>query len=205
MIKFIFPGLCKLSKLVELDLAYNKFEGTLPPCLNNLTSLQLLDLSRNEFTGNISSSWIASLTSLKYIDLGSNKFDGLFSFSSFANHSMLELVRFTCDGNKFQINEISGWVPSFQLQFLILSGCLNKLSSELPTFLLHQYNLKVVDLSHNKLKGRFPGWLLENNTRLEYVNLKNNSLFGQFHLPLHLNDSLSWVDVSKNQLEGRKV
>ena len=203
MIIFLFPGLCKLNKLVELDLAYNKFEGTLPPCLNNLTSLQLLDLSRNEFTGNISSPWIASLTSLKYIDLGSNKFDGLFSFSSFANHSMLEIVRFTCDGNKFQINEISGWLPSFQLQFLILSGCLNKLSSKLPTFLLHQYNLKVVDLSHNKLKGRFPGWLLENNTRLEYVNLKNNSLFGQFHLPLHVNDSLSWVDVSQNQLEGR--
>nr|POE84769.1 lrr receptor-like serine/threonine-protein kinase gso1 [Quercus suber] len=196
-------GLCKLNKLVELVLAYNKFEGTLPPCLNNLTSLQLLDLSRNKFTGNISLSWIASLTSLKYIDLGSNKFDGLFSFSSFANHSMLELVQFTCDGNKFQINEISGWVPSFQLQFLILSGCLNKLSSEIPTFLLHQYNLKVVDLSHNKLEGRFPGWLLENNTRLEYVNLKNNSFFGQFHLPLHLNDSLSSVDVSKNQLEGQ--
>ena len=203
LIKFLFPGLCILNKLVELDLANNEFEGTLPPCLNNLTSLQLLDLYWNKFTGNISSSWIASLTSLKYIDLGFNKFVGLFSFSSFANHSMLELVRFTSDGNKFQINEISGWVPSFQLQFLILSGCLNKLSSELPTFLLHQYNLKVVDLSHNKLKGRFPGWLLENNTRLEYVNLKNNSFFGQFHLPLHLNDSLLSVDVSKNQLEGQ--
>ena len=84
MIKFLFPGLCKLSKLVELDLAYNKFEGTLPPCLNNLTSLQLLDLSGNEFTGNISSSWIASqrplclnnLSSLRLLDLFWNNFTG---------------------------------------------------------------------------------------------------------------------------------
>ena len=195
--------MCKLNKLEEFDLDYNDFEGILPPCLKNLTSLQLLDLSRNRFTGNISSSWIASLTSLKYIDFGYNQFEGLFPFSSFSNHTMLEVVRFTCDSNKFQITEISGWVSLFQLQFLILSKCLGKLSSEIPTFLFHQYNLRVVDLSHNKLKGLFPVWLLGNNKRLEFLSLKNNSFLGQFHLPLHLNSSISWVDVSKNQLEGQ--
>ena len=58
-----------LKKLEELDLAHNYFEGTLPQCLNNLTSLSLLDISYNQFSGNVSSSLIASLTSLEYIDL----------------------------------------------------------------------------------------------------------------------------------------
>ncbi|KAL4626545.1 hypothetical protein ACB092_05G104600, partial [Castanea dentata] len=195
-------GLCELKKLEELYLSENNFEGNLPLCLNNLLSLRLLDLSQNNFTGNVPSSLVPSLTSLQYIDLSHNLFEGLFLFSSFSNHVKLEFVRFISDNSKFEIEtENPGWKPMFQLKVLVLSNC--NLNNDIPTFLLHQYNLKVVDLSHNKLKGRFPGWLLENNTRLEYVNLKNNSFFGQFHLPLHLNDSLSWVDVSKNQFEGQ--
>ena len=178
-------------------------EGILPSCINNLTSLCLLDLSMNKFSGNIPSSWIASLKFLQYIDLGHNKFEGVFSFSSLANHSQLQLVRFTCDDYKLQITEISGWIPLFQLQLLVLSNCLKKLSTEIPEFLFHQHNLKIVDLSHNKLKGRFPGWLLEINARLEYLSLKDNSFLGPLHLPPRLNLSISWMDVSANQFDGQ--
>jgi Leucine-rich repeat (LRR) protein len=195
--------LCKLEKLEEFDVSMNNLEGILPSCINNLTSLRLLDLSMNKFSGNISSSWIASLKSLQYIDLSHNKFEGVFSFSSLANHSQLQVVRFTCDDYKLQITEISGWIPLFQLQFLVLSNCLKKLSTEIPEFLFHQHNLRLADLSHNKLKGRFPGWLLENNTRLEYLSLRDNSFLGPFHLPPRLNLSISWMDVSANQFDGQ--
>ncbi|KAL6334204.1 hypothetical protein AAG906_006793 [Vitis piasezkii] len=33
-------GLCQLNKLQELDLNSNFFQGIVPPCLNNLTSLR---------------------------------------------------------------------------------------------------------------------------------------------------------------------
>ena len=72
---------CALKKLEEIELAGNGFEGMLPPCLNNLTSLSHLDISRNRFNGNLSSSPIANLTSLEYIDLSYNLFEGLFSFN----------------------------------------------------------------------------------------------------------------------------
>lgn len=98
-----FVGLCELKKLEELDLSLNSFEGILPPCLNNLTSLRLLDLSQNLLTGSISSSLIAGLLSLVYIDLSHNHFEGSFSFSSFANHSKLEVVEFTNDNNKLRL------------------------------------------------------------------------------------------------------
>ena len=198
-----FAGLCELKKLEELNLSFNNFEGTLPSCLYNLTSLQILDLYGNSFRGNISSHLIAGLTSLKHIDLSYNLFDG-FSFSSFANLSKLEFVQFMCDEKKINIEtETSDWVPLFQLEFLVISNCsLNKLSNQIPTFLFHQHSLRVLDLSYSMLEGQFPGWLVGNNTRLEYVSLNDNSLSGNFHLPLCLNLTY-WMDVSNNQLNGK--
>ncbi|KAF3958814.1 hypothetical protein CMV_016320 [Castanea mollissima] len=72
----------------------------------------------------------------------------------------------------------------------------------MPTFLLHQHNFRVLDLSHKQLKGQFPSWLLENNTRLVFVSLKNNSFPGHFHVLLNLGFA-SWMDVSDNQLIGQ--
>nr|POF24470.1 lrr receptor-like serine/threonine-protein kinase gso1 [Quercus suber] len=193
--------LCGSEKLEELDLSGNLFEGILPSSLYNLTSLQLLDLSRNEFTGNISS-LMAGLTSLKYIDLCSNLFER-FSFDSLANISRLEFFRLECDSKKLDVEtENSGWVPLFQLEFLVLSNCnLNKLSNQVPTFLFHQYSLRVLDLSYNNLKGPFPNWLLVNNTRLEFFSLNNNLFMGPLHLSLPLNSTYA-MDVSNNQLSG---
>ncbi|KAM3749809.1 hypothetical protein ACB098_05G214500 [Castanea mollissima] len=153
--------------------------------------------------GNVSSHLIAGLTSLKYIDLSYNLFDG-FSFSSFANLSKLEFVQFICDKKTVNIEtETSDWVPLFQLEFLVISNCsLNKLSNQIPTFLFHQHSLRVLDLSYSMLKGQFPAWLVGNNTRLEYVSLHDNSLSGNFHLPLCLNFTYS-MDVSNNQLSGQ--
>ncbi|KAM7257363.1 hypothetical protein ACFE04_013104 [Oxalis oulophora] len=46
-------GLCDSRHLEVLDLSDNHLEGTLPSCLASLTSLQTLDLSNNQFTGDI--------------------------------------------------------------------------------------------------------------------------------------------------------
>ncbi|KAL6334202.1 hypothetical protein AAG906_006791 [Vitis piasezkii] len=194
-------GFCQLNKLQELDLNSNFFQGILPPCLNNLTSLRLLDLSHNLFSGNVSSSLLPSLTSLEYIDLSYNLFEGPFSFSSFANHSNLQVVIHGSDNNKFEIETEYpvGWVPLFQLKALVLSNC--KLIGDLPGFLRYQFRLTVVDLSHNNLTGSFPNWLLENNTRLEYLVLRNNSLMGQL-LPLRPNSRITSLDISDNRLVG---
>ncbi|KAM3749805.1 hypothetical protein ACB098_05G214100 [Castanea mollissima] len=193
--------LCGSKKLEELDLSWNHFGGILPSSLYNLTSLQLLDLSGNEFTGNISS-LTAGLTSLKYIDLSYNLFER-FSFDALANISRLEFFQLKCDSKKLDVEtENSGWVPLFQLEFLVLSNCnLNKLSNQVPTFLFHQHSLRVLDLSYNNLRGPFPGWLLVNNTRLGVLSLNNNLFMGPLHLSLPLNSTYA-MDVSNNQLSG---
>eukprot|EP00261_Vitis_vinifera_P036307 XP_019077550.1 PREDICTED: leucine-rich repeat receptor protein kinase EMS1-like [Vitis vinifera] len=197
-------GFCRMKKLKKLDLSWNRFDGMLPTCLSNLKSLRELDLSFNQFTGSVSSSLISNLTSLEYIHLGYNHFTGLFSFSSFANHSKLEVVALPSNDDNFEVEtEYTTWVPKFQLKVLVLSRCnLNKLTGDIPKFLSHQAYLLQVDLSHNNLKGDLPNWMLENNRRLEYLDLRNNSFNGQFPLPSYPNMLLLSVDISKNNFSG---
>ena len=172
-ILLLLTDFCALKKLEELDLGGNNFEGILPPCLTNLTSLRLLDISNNLFNGTLSSSVIVSLTSLEYIDLSYNLFEGLFPFSLFANHSKLKVIQFLSANNKLDIQtENPSWDPLFQLKVLVLSNCnINKPTGNLPKFLLVQHELEILDISHSKLNGSFPIWLLENNTGLQLLNL----------------------------------
>ncbi|XP_012073902.2 receptor-like protein 13 [Jatropha curcas] len=194
-----FTGFCGLNPLEELDLSSNMFGGNLPRCLHNLTSVRYLDLSLNNFTGHVPSSWISRLKSLKYIDLRQNLFDGSFSFTLFANHSHLEVVDFS--DNKIEVEtKYSGWVPPFQLKVLVLKNCH---LSRIPEFLHHQFRLKMVDLSNNKIHQRFATWLLDNNTELAHLILKNNSFIGPFHLPLNSSFNISSLDVSDNYFNAQ--
>ena len=204
-ILLLLTDFCALKKLEELDLGGNNFEGILPPCLTNLTSLRLLDISNNLFNGTLSSSVIVSLTSLEYIDLSYNLFEGLFPFSLFANHSKLKVIQFLSANNKLDIQtENPSWDPLFQLKVLVLSNCnINKPIGNLPKYLLDQHELEVLDISHSKLNGSIPIWLLENNTGLQLLNLRNNFLRGQFHLPSDYYMNLLWLDVSNNNFDGQ--
>nr|GMC68870.1 LRR receptor-like serine/threonine-protein kinase GSO1 isoform X4 [Ipomoea batatas] len=193
-------GFCKLKSLEELDLSYNSIGGVLPPCFSNLTSLKLIDLSTNQFKGEISFI-LPSLTSLEYIRLGSNDFEGKFSLSLLANNSKIKLVEILDNDNIEVETEDSNWIPKFQLEVLALPGCnLNKKSRKVPTFLAYQSMLKLLDLSHNNLRGGIPNWIIRNNSELQILNLRNNNLEGKL---FHLNTSVLEMDVSDNQISGK--
>ncbi|XP_024963899.1 receptor-like protein 9b [Cynara cardunculus var. scolymus] len=197
-------GLCELKHLRELDLSHNMFEGNLPQCFNSLSSLKLLDISSNQFRGTLPPLLIAILTSLEYVDFSDDNFKGAFSFSSFSSHTKLEVVIFKCNNDKFEMEtkEPMGCIPMFQLKALVLSGCnLNRpKASVVPRFLLQQRMLWMIDLSHNSLRGQFPNRLIENNTMLEALILRNNSFGGTINLPLHTHANLTWLDMSENQI-----
>ena len=91
------------------------------------------------------------------------------------------------------------WIPTFQFQVLSLS---NGLNGTTPRFLHYQYELVVIDLSHNNLVGKFPTWLLEMNTKLESLFLNNNSFTGPFMLPYDICHNIRNLDISDNHLQG---
>ncbi|XP_068488435.1 cuscuta receptor 1-like isoform X3 [Phaseolus vulgaris] len=192
----------KLKKLEELYLIQNGFEGFLPISFINMTSLRILELSHNHFIGHFDSN-IATLTSLEHFGFTENQFEIPVSFTPFANHSNLQVIH--GKGNKVRLDSqhsLQTWIPKFQLQELRMSSTIMTSSFQLPKFLLYQTNLTSLDFSSLKLKGGFPHWLLENNTKLTEVVFENCSLTGTMQIPLRPVRELWSIDVSNNIIIG---
>ncbi|KAL9361562.1 hypothetical protein Peur_044347 [Populus x canadensis] len=90
--------------LQNLEIRGNDLSGALPWCLANLTSLQQLDLSYNNFIGDISFSPRTSLTSIRELSLSDNHFKIPVSLSSFLNHSQLKY--FDGRNNEIYVEEL---------------------------------------------------------------------------------------------------
>ncbi|XP_073264500.1 cuscuta receptor 1-like [Populus alba] len=157
-------GWCELKNLKQLDLARNNFGGSLPDCFGNLSSLQLLDVSENQFIGNIASGPLTNLISLEFLSLSNNLFEVPTSMKPFMNHSSLKF--FSSENNRLltKLVAFDNLIPKFQLAFFRLSKTSEAPNVDIPDFLYYQYDLRVLDLSHNNITGMFPSWLLKNNT-----------------------------------------
>ncbi|XP_040996094.1 receptor-like protein 14 [Juglans microcarpa x Juglans regia] len=166
--------------------------------LANMTQLRIFDISSNRFNGNIDLSPLPSLKLLEYLDLSHNYFNPI-TFSSFFNLSKLEII--FSDGNNLVDETLSQrWIPSFQLKGFSCSSCFSR---RIITRFLHcEFDLQELHLPHNNLTGKFPTWLLENNSRLAVLNFRNNSLTGTLQLPSHY-PNLFHLDISFNNIQGQ--
>jgi hypothetical protein len=167
-----------------------------------MTSLQTLRLSNNHFIGNISSH-LSSFNSLQYLDFAKNQFEFPISLTQFSNHSNLKFIY--GNGNKVILDPhstLKTWVPKFQLQVLQLSSINQSNSIPPPNFLLYQYNLTSVDFTGCKLSGEYPNWLVENNTKMEYLILESCSFIGDFKHPSRPHLKIRYIDVSNNAITG---
>ncbi|XP_018441073.1 receptor-like protein 9a isoform X2 [Raphanus sativus] len=190
-------GLCQLKNLRELDLSRNEVIGRLPQCFSSLTKLEVLDISSNKFSGG-SPSFISNLSSLKYLSLSDNEFEGVFSVELIANLSKLKVFKLSSRSSFLQIEDKISLQPRFQLSVIELQFC--NLET-VPRFLQHQKDLRLINLSNNKLTGISPSWFLENYPRLQVLLLQNNS-FTVLQLPrLLLNHSMQILDVSSNKFD----
>ncbi|ESR33555.1 hypothetical protein CICLE_v10006923mg, partial [Citrus x clementina] len=175
-------GLCRLGHLQELHMGGNDLRGTLPWCLANMTSLRVLSLDLNQLTGNISSSPLIHLTSIERLFLSYNQFQIPFSLEPFFNNSKLKVFSGECNEIFVESESSHSMTPKFQLESVALSG--SGIHATFPKFLYNQHDLEYVDFSDSNLKGEFLNWLLENNTNLNTLVLRNNSLSGPFRMPI---------------------
>ncbi|MBA0744707.1 hypothetical protein Gogos_007320 [Gossypium gossypioides] len=186
-------GFCGLTNLRLLDMSNNNLKGTLPECFYNFKSLESLDLSSNQLSGDVSA--LKSLTSLVELRLSNNYFKIPSSLEPFFNLSKLK--HFNADNNTIYIeSEMQPLAPRFQLNLISLSSC--GYVGQFPHILFHQHDLRQVYLSNNNFREGFPNWLLNNNANLERLVLANSSLQGHFELPFLPHTDLSYLDVSEN-------
>ncbi|XP_061980431.1 cuscuta receptor 1-like [Populus nigra] len=196
-------GWCELKNLKQLDISGNNLGGSLPDCMGNLSSLQLLDVFNNQFTGNIASGPLTNIISLEFLSLSNNLFEVPISMKPFMNHSSLKF--FSSENNRLVTEPVAfdNLIPKFQLVFFSLSKTTEALNVEIPDFLYYQYDLRNLDLSHNNITGMFPSWLLKNNTRLEQLYLSDNSFVDALQLQDHPYPNMTLLDISNNNMNGQ--
>ena len=146
-------------------------------------------------------SFIGSLASIQILSLSDNHFKIPISLGPFFNLSKLKHLN--RDSNEiYESTElVHNLIPRFQLQRLSLA-CYG-FGRTFPKFLYYQYDLQYVDLSHIKIAGEFPSWLLQNNTNLKELYLVNNSLSGSLQLPNDSRVNLSRLDISRNNIHNK--
>ncbi|KAE9462392.1 hypothetical protein C3L33_05700, partial [Rhododendron williamsianum] len=142
------------------------------------------------------------LISLEYLAISNNDFEVPISFKSFFNHSKLVFIE-SLTNKLLKEEDFLATSPSFQLTELCLSNSEHgHITRSFPHFLYHQHDLILVELSRTGFTGKFPYWLLDNNTRMETLFLSHNSFGGELLFPSHPTRNLIMLDIANNHLEG---
>ncbi|GAB2258691.1 hypothetical protein Droror1_Dr00014851 [Drosera rotundifolia] len=185
----------RISGLTELHLSGNSLSGELPSWLYASTSLAYVDISGNQFSGQIHE--FAS-DSLRTIDFSYNEFSGKVDLGSFTNRRNLSWLYLSNSGisviatkkNDDNLNSCS-----LELEEVGLSSCN---ISIFPEVLRSCNAFGYLDLSMNSLGGEIPHWLRK-MPYLCQLNLSYNHLVGDLG---NVPRSVSILDIRSNMLGG---
>lgn len=193
-----FPyWLGKLPNLRVLVLRSNQLHGSIgnhPGDDNNyeqFSSLHIIDVASNNFSGNLTSKWFDKLESMiKGSDFTEDiiqpqnvtgSYQDIVTVTFKGQYITYEKIWTTLTMVDFSDNAFRGVIPESvgklaQLHGLNLSH--NTLTGEIPPELGSMTNLESLDLSSNGLSGKIPEELT-NLTSLGTLNLSNNQLMGK--------------------------
>ncbi|XP_020186674.2 uncharacterized protein [Aegilops tauschii subsp. strangulata] len=143
---------CRLLSLQILDLSNNQLTGELPDCWWNLQALQFMDLSNNSFSGQIPAAEASHNCSLESLHLAGNDFTG--TFPRVLDHCD-SLTTLDIGNNKF-FGAIPPWIGTRVPSLRILSLRSNNFTGEIPSKLSRLSKLQLLDLANNRLTGPIP-------------------------------------------------
>ena len=176
--------------LLRLDVSDNNFDGQLQENIGKIIpKLRNLNLFRNHFEGNLPSS-IGDISNLEELDLSFNDFSGEIPMELVANCTFLRTLRLS--NNNFHGNFFSKNFNLSMLDFLALEN--NQFTGTLPV--VSPSIWAVLDISNNYMSGIIPVWVI-NDTPLGILNLSNN--FFEGHIPCGIS-SASVINLSHNFL-----
>lgn len=185
-------GGCALLKVLNLE--GNKISGSVPVSVSSCMSLEYLDISSNNFTGEIP--YFPSCENLQHLDVSQNKFTGVIG-KQVVNCANLSYFNAS-------MNKLSGEIPVFSsgsLKYLLLSS--NQFQGELPEKLGRACETLIeLDVSTNNLRGKVPEALASCSV-LATLNLSTNNFSGELPTETFLKmTSLKKLILSYNNFVG---
>ena len=205
------------TNLEVLDLGRNQIADTFPSWLGRLLNLRVLVLRSNKFHGSIGhledEKYRGHFSSLQIIDLASNNFSGklhpqwfenLKSMKQYDNRGQIidhtdilyqDSITISCKGLSMTFERILTTLTAIDISE-------NALEGSIPTSIGNLHSLRLLNMSHNVFTGQIPPQL-GSITALESLDLSSNMLSGD--IPQELTDLtfLSTLNLSNNQLDGR--
>ncbi|XP_048567362.1 receptor-like protein EIX2 [Triticum urartu] len=186
----------KLPSLAFLRLRSNMFHGHIPLGLTKLANLQYLDLSNNNMSGSIPKS-IVNCTRMILSRDKSDKFNGVLNFEDVVYRSDVDYTENFTIVTKGQERLYTGEV----IYMVNLDLSCNNITGEIPEEIGALVALKSLNLSWNALSAKIPekiGALVQ----VESLDLSHNELFGKIPTGLSALTSLSHLNLSYNNLSG---
>ncbi|CAJ1952772.1 unnamed protein product [Sphenostylis stenocarpa] len=181
-----------------LDFYGNNIGGDLPRSLGKLSSLTFLILSENQFSGNPFES-LGSLSKLSALYIHDNRFQGVVKEDHFAN--LTRLKSFYASGNNLTLKVGPSWHPTLQLFYLDMSCW--QLGPNFPSWIHSQNKLLSISMSNTGISDSIPSWFWKTFSQAEYLNLSYNHIHGELWTTLTNPISISVVDLSANNLNGK--
>ncbi|KAG2308901.1 hypothetical protein Bca52824_028649 [Brassica carinata] len=157
------------SSISYLDLALNHFKGPFPNPPHSLISLSAWN---NSFTGNIPLS-ICNRSSLHLLDLSYNKFTG--SIPPCLSNFQSSLIVVNLRKNNLEGSLPDLCYDGALLQTLDVGY--NRLTGKLPRSLLNCSHLRFLSVDNNRIKDTFPFWL-KALAYLQALTLRSNEFYG---------------------------
>lgn len=185
------------SSLTLLDLSSNEFSGEVPPGLARCSKLQIFRAGFNNLTGLIPDD-IYDVVSLEVMSLPLNHLSGPISdgIVRLANLKTLELYS----------NQLNGSIPvdiGKLSKLEVLQLHINMLTGSLPTSLTECTNLSTLNLRVNSLGGDLSDFNFSTLQRLTTLDLGNNLFTGELPRSLYSCKSLTAIRLAGNKLQGQ--
>ncbi|KAK1406997.1 hypothetical protein QVD17_38607 [Tagetes erecta] len=196
----VFPiWLGTLPKLQVLNLKANKFYGAIQG-LSTISSpflmLRIIDISNNNFSGQLSNQIFQSWNAMKYAFNGKLLvMEYLIDLAGIASYHFRYSIKLTIKGVKRE------YVKFLNIFTAIDLSC-NNFEGQIPQSLQDLHGLEYLNLSSNRFTGHIlPS--LGNLKSLESLDLSQNNLSGQIPEQLLQLGFLAMFNVSFNHLDGR--
>ncbi|XP_038900189.1 probably inactive leucine-rich repeat receptor-like protein kinase At2g25790 [Benincasa hispida] len=190
------PTISNFTKITAINLSAHNITGTLSDSLFRLPYIQTLDLSDNQFVGELPPTmFTVASSSLLHLNLSNNNFTGPLPTGGVFGLQTLDLSN----------NMIWGSIPEdiglfCDLQFLDLGG--NGLIGEIPNSVANLTSLEFLTFASNKLSGEIPREL-GGMKRLKWIYLGYNNLSGEIPEEIGHLGSLNHLDLVYNKLTGK--